>query len=258
MITWPAINERRSIFTSLSRWRDLNPRPLPYQGSALPLSYIGNFFCFLSGRRGSNPRPSAWKADALSTELLPQNMWVEMDSNHRSDDAADLQSAPFGHSGIYPLCYVLWASCRIRTNDPEITNHVLWPTELKRHLSLRKLTRGDLVCGCKVTTIFRTGKLFLIFFSKKFSTAVKYTTQQAITQIVIRTIRPLSVSIALHGTHYIIIYRIPARHGYQPPSTIKQLISLSWMWASALLYFNKKSTPCRQRCAGRGREISFS
>ena len=30
------------------------------------------------------------------------NAWVEMDSNHRSDDAADLQSAPFGHSGIYP------------------------------------------------------------------------------------------------------------------------------------------------------------
>lgn len=27
------------------------------------------------------------------------------------------------------------ASCRIRTNDPEITNHVLWPTELKRQLS---------------------------------------------------------------------------------------------------------------------------
>ena len=26
----------------------------------------------LSGRRGSNPRPPAWKASALSTELLPQ------------------------------------------------------------------------------------------------------------------------------------------------------------------------------------------
>ena len=25
------------------------------------------------------------------------------------------------------------ASCRIRTNDPEITNHVLWPAELERH-----------------------------------------------------------------------------------------------------------------------------
>ena len=64
--------------------------------------------------------------------------WVEMDSNHRSDDAADLQSAPFGHSGIYPenlFKDLSRASCRIRTNDPEITNHVLWPTELKRQLS---------------------------------------------------------------------------------------------------------------------------
>ena len=32
-----------------------------------------NEFLFVwSGRRGSNPRPSAWKANALSTELLPQ------------------------------------------------------------------------------------------------------------------------------------------------------------------------------------------
>ncbi len=30
------------------------------------------FSFFESGRRGSNPRPSAWKANALSTELLPQ------------------------------------------------------------------------------------------------------------------------------------------------------------------------------------------
>ena len=26
----------------------------------------------MSGKRGSNPRPSAWEADALPTELLPQ------------------------------------------------------------------------------------------------------------------------------------------------------------------------------------------
>ena len=37
-----------------------------------------------SGRRGSNSRPSAWKADALPTELLPQNLWEEVDSNHRT------------------------------------------------------------------------------------------------------------------------------------------------------------------------------
>ena len=29
-------------------------------------------------------------------------MWARMDSNHRSDYAADLQSAPFGHSGTRP------------------------------------------------------------------------------------------------------------------------------------------------------------
>ena len=57
-----------------------------------------------SGRRDSNPRPSAWKANALSTELLPQNvLWAKMDSNHRSRKTADLQSAPFGHSGICPF-----------------------------------------------------------------------------------------------------------------------------------------------------------
>jgi hypothetical protein len=29
----------------------------------------------LSGKRDSNPRPSAWEADALPTELLPLVLW---------------------------------------------------------------------------------------------------------------------------------------------------------------------------------------
>ena len=52
----------------MSQWRDLNSWPLPYQGNALPLSYIGNKK--ESERPGSNRRHSAWKADALPTELL--------------------------------------------------------------------------------------------------------------------------------------------------------------------------------------------
>ena len=32
-------------------------------------------------------------------------MWVVMDSNHRRQEPADLQSAPFGHSGNHPLNY---------------------------------------------------------------------------------------------------------------------------------------------------------
>ena len=54
------------------RW-DLNPRPHPYQGCALPTELhrlVDNFF--LSERPGSNRRHSAWKADALPTELLSQ------------------------------------------------------------------------------------------------------------------------------------------------------------------------------------------
>ena len=32
-------------------------------------------------------------------------LWEEMDSNHRRRTPADLQSAPFGHSGIFPICF---------------------------------------------------------------------------------------------------------------------------------------------------------
>ena len=35
-------------------------------------------------------------------------------------------------SSVFLVILLIRASCRIRTNDPEITNHVLWPTELKR------------------------------------------------------------------------------------------------------------------------------
>ena len=52
---------------------------------------------FLSGRRDSNSRRSAWKADALPTELLPlikyEVLWGWMDSNQRYQTVTDLQSA---------------------------------------------------------------------------------------------------------------------------------------------------------------------
>ena len=89
-----------------------------------------------SGRRGSNSRPSAWKADALPTELLPQyKMWGEQDSNLRRRTPADLQSAPVGHFGISPSNIIskIRADGGIRTPDQLITNQLLWPTELHRH-----------------------------------------------------------------------------------------------------------------------------
>ena len=84
-------------------------------------------------------------------------LWEEMDSNHRRRKPADLQSAPFGHSGIFPIFQFCRpplrvtppagltpllpfdsfpTGCRadggIRTPDQLITNQLLWPTELHR------------------------------------------------------------------------------------------------------------------------------
>ena len=104
----------------------MNPWPLPYQGNALPLSYVGWLFLKakapkfgtinsrnsilllinLSGWPGSNRRPTAWKAVALPTELHPlkiyKNTWGEKDSNLRRRKSTDLQSVPVGHFGIPP------------------------------------------------------------------------------------------------------------------------------------------------------------
>ena len=104
-----------------------------------------------SERRDSNPRPPAWKASALSTELLSRReqhcrvvVWVRMDSNHRSRKTADLQSAPFGHSGTHPFFKDLsWASSRTRTNDRWITNLVLYQLSY-RGKSINDLTIYDL------------------------------------------------------------------------------------------------------------------
>jgi hypothetical protein len=64
-----------------------------------------------SGKRDSNPRPSAWKADALATELFPLELFyyecvpmgVEGEGFEPSKaKPADLQSAPFDRSGTPP------------------------------------------------------------------------------------------------------------------------------------------------------------
>ena len=69
-----------------------------------------------SGKRGSNPRPSAWKADALPSELFPplnpKRLYSSVPSVYLlvgrggfeppKAEPSDLQSDPFGHSGTSP------------------------------------------------------------------------------------------------------------------------------------------------------------
>src|SRR4030095_17013725 len=118
---WPADSYRWSPCPGLNR------RPRPYQGRALPTELHGRSSRpphpperrGWSGKRDSNPRPPAWKAGALplrysrlasrrglpSRRALPSSRkwWGEEDLNLRRRSPADLQSAPFGHLGIFPL-----------------------------------------------------------------------------------------------------------------------------------------------------------
>src|SRR5687768_10885191 len=63
--------------------------------------------------KGIEPSSSAWKAVALPLSYTrgwclrmqtaeAHGWWAEKDSNLRRREPADLQSAPFGHFGIYP------------------------------------------------------------------------------------------------------------------------------------------------------------
>ena len=130
----------------------------------------------MSGKRGSNPRPPAWKASALSTELFPQHLPPLQEVGGDGFEPPKSKDNRFTVCPIWPL----WkpplmfclrparASCRIRTNDPEITNHVLWPTELKRlALSIRSPIWSPYYrkADAKVGIIFELPKLFEFFFN---------------------------------------------------------------------------------------------
>ena len=99
-------------------WAGSNCRPLPYQGSALPLSHMSKLMPPLLERvEGVEPSSLAWKARVIAVIRHPPgtslthnnnsttttyNWWGGMDSNQRRRKPTDLQSAPFSHSGTPP------------------------------------------------------------------------------------------------------------------------------------------------------------
>ena len=130
----------------MSQCWELNPRPLPYQGNALPLSYTGLkiFFLFTkaiknllpqqeyqSGRPGSNWRHSAWKADALPTELLPllkRNTMVSQAFNFKKPQSQYGNSSNCRHSRVKKVC----GESRIRTCEDVVSRFTVcprWPLE---------------------------------------------------------------------------------------------------------------------------------
>ena len=127
-------------------WAGSNCRPLPYQGSALPLSHMGSALtshCVDTAHElpkagaGEGNRTLVISLEGFSStiELHPQYYclitsthtsliplllsynkfiwWRELDSNQRRRKPTDLQSAPFSRSGISPrtVHFLLFGQC---------------------------------------------------------------------------------------------------------------------------------------------------
>ena len=99
-------------------------------------------FLSLSGIRDSNPRPSAWEANALPTELIPLGLW-------RKERA---------RTHLFWLLRKGRADSRTRTGDPRITNALLY--QLSHIGSLLKISCSK--AGAKIILFFGTAKYFAI------------------------------------------------------------------------------------------------
>ena len=122
----------------------------------------------LSGRRGSNPPPKAWKAFALPNELLPLDLWGRVDSNHRTDSRTDLQSVAIA---TMRLPRFNWAGRRTRTADRLITNQLLYQLSYtgmmwKNCRPLFAALFSPKRCA-KIETFLQLTMRFLLFFWKK-------------------------------------------------------------------------------------------
>ena len=107
----------------MSCYRDLNPGPLPYQGSALPLSY------------NSKENKSCGQRWIRTTEGVSQQIYS---LPHLATLVTSLVlSAAVSRSGLNPSSSesAFRADGGIRTHDQLITNQLLWPTELHRQYS---------------------------------------------------------------------------------------------------------------------------
>ena len=140
-----------------SCYRDLNSGPLPYQGSALPLSYNSEF----RAENGAQTRdPQLGRLVLYQLSYFRVKLFL-------LEVGGDGFEPPKSKDNRFTVCPIwpLWkppkfcsrppsgASCRIRTNDPEITNHVLWPTELKRRVPVPNFRCMDILwefAGAKV------------------------------------------------------------------------------------------------------------
>ncbi len=131
-----------------------------------------------SGRRDSNPRPSAWKADALPTELLPPPLWLKKyrgESRIRTyeGESQQIYSLPQLTALVSPLCHnnkkrttptlpCSRAGGGTRTLDLLITNQLLYQLSYagKAPSSQGLLPKIHLKRRCKGRSFILTNQTF--------------------------------------------------------------------------------------------------
>ena len=149
----------------------------------------------MSGKRDSNPRPPAWKASALSTELFPQITLFpanpfhvrsqQVQPCHRKDiynkvkicGCGWIRTTEVERQQIYSLPHLaalehtqdfkvhFRASSRTRTNDRWITNLVLYQLSYRGNSLFNPIIISIIrrKCGAKVLLFFELTN----YFSKK-------------------------------------------------------------------------------------------
>ena len=76
---------------------------------------------FLRAEDGAQTRdPQLGRLMLYQLSYFRNFLWAKMDSNHRSRKTADLQSAPFGHSGICPFLLLRRFVSQLRCKDTTI------------------------------------------------------------------------------------------------------------------------------------------
>ena len=98
-----------------------------------------------------------------SATVIGGSRWIRTTEGENQQIYSLPHLAALEYSQYLFQCPFFGASCRIRTNDPEITNHVLWPTELKRRVFYRFFATPFYTSAekrCKGTTFFSTDQIF--------------------------------------------------------------------------------------------------
>ena len=85
----------------MSQWRNLNPRPFPYQGNALPLSYIGLKVERETGLEPATFSLEGWRSTNWATPAI--GLVGRAGFEPAKLKTADLQSALVGRLSISPI-----------------------------------------------------------------------------------------------------------------------------------------------------------